>query len=174
MSLAEPEWGVNQSKNPRMERREQRSLRMLVLNWGDTFIFWYSVQRRVRWLMHSKSRSVWFKINSPHTVKNALRRRSFTFSACDTRLDLIQSNLKNEWCQWFNRMLWCLPSNSLTPPLLLSLCLTLSSSQIQSKSARAIAMVTESVILVCATASQDSTAWTAPKVYAAYKCVSSI
>jgi len=40
----------------------------------------------------------------------------------------------------------------------------LSSSQIRYKSARAIAMVTESAIPACATASQDSTAWTAPKV----------
>ena len=63
-------------------------------------------------------------------------------------------------------------------PLALSLSpsfpLTLSSSQIQCKSARAIAMETESVILVCAIASQDSTAWTAPKVLAAYKCVMKI
>lgn len=55
-----------------------------------------------------------------------------------------------------------------------SLCLTSSSSQIQCKSARAIAMATESVILVCATASQDSMAWTAPKVLAVYECASSV
>lgn len=51
----------------------------------------------------------------------------------------------------------------LTPPFL-SVSL-LSSSQIQCKSARAIAMATESVILACAIASQDSMAWTALKVF---------
>ncbi|TKS72606.1 Teneurin-2 [Collichthys lucidus] len=42
------------------------------------------------------------------------------------------------------------------------------STNIRCKSARAIAMVTESAILACAIASQDSTAWTAPKVLAAF------
>lgn len=57
----------------------------------------------------------------------------------------------------------------LAKPSPLPPCLTSSSSQIPCKSARAIAMATESVILVCATASRDSTAWTAPKVLAVYK-----
>lgn len=52
---------------------------------------------------------------------------------------------------------------TLSPP---PLSFTLSPSQIQCKSARAIAMETESVILASAIASQDSTAWTAPKVFA--------
>lgn len=111
------------------------------------------------------------QFNGKHTAKRWVKsgRRVFAFDVCATeklRSPSIYGILENEWCQWFNEMLWCLPSNSLAP---LFLCLTSSSSQIQCKSARAIAMATESAILVCATASRDSTAWTAPKVLAVYK-----
>lgn len=102
-------------------------------------------------------------MHSLHAEKERMEswKRAFAFEVCATaRLHSTWSIFKNECCQWFNRMLWCSPS--LSP--LLSLCLTLSSSQIQCKSARAIAMVTESVILACAIASQDSMAWTALKV----------
>lgn len=64
-------------------------------------------------------------------------------------------------------LIGCFDARHQTPPLtppLLSVSL-LSSSQIQCKSARAIAMATESVILACAIASQDSMAWTALKVF---------
>lgn len=111
-------------------------------------------------------------------------RRAFAFDARLTakdseRLDSIRAILKgvngaSDLIERFDACHKTLPLTHPPPPLpsLHSLCLTLSSSQIRCKSARAIAMATESVILACATASQDSTAWTAPKVSGCFtKCV---
>lgn len=125
-----------------------------------------------RWVMHTLSRTHWFIMPSPQTY-NIQWKELYGISAkdicfwclCDSErwfVGSLRMDGANDLIECFGA---CHQTLSLSFPFFFFFS-TLSSSQIRCKSARAIVMETASVILVCATASQDFTAWTAPKVLA--------